>query len=144
MGSVPAPRQLLEACPRLPGPSGSVQGDDVRPAARQRGAAAAHGAAVALAQRAGGDDAADAAGGRADGTAVRRPQHGTQGVDVEEVAGGAPVLEEVAESVLLVQGGDDRGAVVLPREGGGKSQEGKGGKKNKKKKKGKRNQKELT
>lgn len=61
---------------------GLVQGNDVWSAARERrGATYCAVVAVALSQSAGGDDAADAAAGRADG-AVRSRHHGGQGIHV--------------------------------------------------------------
>ena len=96
---------------------GLVQGDDVWPAGRER-RVATHGAvvSVALSQRAGGDDAADAAAGRAAG-AVRACHHRGQGVHIDEVARRASVLEEMAERILLIQGGDHGRAVMLPGKG---------------------------
>lgn len=91
-----------------------VQGDDIRPTPRQDGTAR-HGAAVRVALPQGRCgrryNRIHVAGRGGAGRAVRAHQHGRE--RVHEVWGGAAVLEEVAQGVLLIQGGDHGRAVML-------------------------------
>lgn len=91
-----------------------VQRDDVRPTSRQS-RAASHGA-VALPQAGRGrrDHAVHAAAvGGADPTVG---SHHDRSQGAHEMRGGPPILEKVAQGVLLVQGGDDGRAVMLQEE----------------------------